>query len=288
MKQRTRWLPWLAVAVIAIGVINFLAFFILSLAIGGDALNGHATDGHYFVANHGSYTEVPQGLWIFSRIQGLLLFGSWPFVMLAMAFLLFRYVFPYLTAGRSPGDADARVTSIRVSGPALWSGSPGGVVGDVRASVGMLTVAVHPSGLVGNLRFTSPFAIPADEIRSVRFGRRSGASTIEVEHAGTDVASPLILYGGEDSPQATAISQLQAREGVSTGVAVPAGPPTARPQPPGPLRAMSVIGLFVGVVLIGAGIFWAIPTFGPFGFVWTGVAVVIEVINARRFFQRGW
>lgn len=53
-----RRLPWIAVAVVILGVINSWAFFIISIAIGGDALSGRGTDGRYFVMSHGTFTEV--------------------------------------------------------------------------------------------------------------------------------------------------------------------------------------------------------------------------------------
>ncbi len=43
---------------IAIGILNFVAFYLGTLALGGDALNGKIVDGHYFVSDHGHLTEV--------------------------------------------------------------------------------------------------------------------------------------------------------------------------------------------------------------------------------------
>ena len=42
------------------------------------------------------------------------------------------------------------------------------------------------------------------EIHSVRFGRRTFSSTIEVEHAGIDVTSHVLLYGDRNSALAAA------------------------------------------------------------------------------------
>ena len=52
--------------VLILGVINFLSFVITSLCLGGDAANGYAKDGHYFVCSHGWYTEVSRPIWIYS------------------------------------------------------------------------------------------------------------------------------------------------------------------------------------------------------------------------------
>ena len=303
MKTAKWWLPWLAVTVVAVGFANFLAFFVESLALGGDALNGRVTDGHYFIASHGTYTEVTQAVWTVSRIHAIATFVSWPFVLISMAFLVFRYGFPFAMAGRASGNTDARVHAIRASGEPIWSGWPGGIAGGVFASIGMLHAAVYPGGIVARLRFMSPFATRVEEIRSVRFGRRWLWPTIEVEHQGIDVASPLVLYGGRTSRQAAAVSAL-ARDMRGTRDA-PESPLTdseaarlpmdvwaraanERANPPGPVRAASLFGLLVGAVIVGIGVLWAVPTLGPFGVFWTGGAVIILVVNVRRFFLRGW
>jgi hypothetical protein len=112
-----RWFPWVAVGVIVVGFVNFFAFIAISSALGGDALNGYARDGHYYVASHGSYTEVSQTVWTLNRIHALLTMLSWPAVMLAMASWCFA------TRSRSPwGVARAGRTMTRAS-PAF--GRPG-------------------------------------------------------------------------------------------------------------------------------------------------------------------
>ena len=73
----------LCLIVAVVGMANFVVFFVVALLIGGDAVNGHQTDGHYFVANHGRYTEVSYPVFLYSRIHVYTLFCSWPFVMIA-------------------------------------------------------------------------------------------------------------------------------------------------------------------------------------------------------------
>jgi hypothetical protein len=208
MKTTRGRLLKLAVATVALGFINFLAFWIESLVLGGDALNGYAKDGQFFLGSHGAYTEVAQAVWIASLIHGIVTFASWPFVILAMAFLVFRYILPSKMAGRVVGNAGARADAIRASGEPIWSGWPGGMAGGVRASIGMLGATVYPGGIVANVRIMRSLAIRAAEIHSVRFGRQLLWPTVEVEHDGIDVASPLVLYGRRASPQAAAISAL--------------------------------------------------------------------------------
>lgn len=296
MKATTtrRWLPWLAIAVIVLGFLNFVAFLLVSAALGGDALNGHVTDGHYYVANHGVYTEVSQAAWTASRAHALFTMGSWPLVMLAIAFLIFRYYFPFVMSGNAPGHAADRVSAIRASGARMWQGYPGGLAGSMSATAGVLGAEVYPGGIVVTMRFMAPTAICADEIRSVRLGRRLLTPTIVVEHWGTDTVSPFLLFGGPDSPQARAILALASRAATAAPEASAPRPSTAAPAEttarpvPGPMRAMGLIGLGVSVVMIVAGVFFVIPSVGMFGLVWTGMAVVILVINGRRFIHRGW
>lgn len=301
MVASKSWQPWLAVAVIIVCGVIGISFFVETAALGGDALNGYVNGGHYFVSSHGSDTEVSQGLWTLSRIHGVAMMISVPLGMFAMAFLLFRYVLPFLMTGSTPGRSDVRVAAIRASGMPLWSGAPGGVAGGVYSTVGMLAVEVYPGGIVVKPRFMTPFAVPVDEIRSVRLGRSRFTSTVEIEHSGRALTSPLVIYGAPNSPQAVALTALGERHtnGAPAGSATDPGrfvlpvaawppPEIARRTAPGPMRALSILGLIVAAGMVIAGLLVVVPRFGPFGFVWTAVALVILISNARRFIRHGW
>ena len=41
-------------------IVNFFLFLAHCLYLGGDALNGHQTEGQFFVRSHGSVVEVPR------------------------------------------------------------------------------------------------------------------------------------------------------------------------------------------------------------------------------------
>jgi hypothetical protein len=137
------------------------------------------------------------------------------------AYLLFQYAFPYLVAGKSREGAAERVAAIRASGTMLWAGDNGGAVGSLFASAGMMAIAVYPGGIVGKIRFMAPFAVLADEITDVRFGR---LQRIEIKHRAVDVQSPLMLYGGRDSAQAAALLAIAPADvsGASEGRSDPA------------------------------------------------------------------
>lgn len=202
-----RWARWVATAVIVIGVANFVIFAAESLALGGDALNGHATGGHYYLASHGKLTEVSQAVWTLNRIQAIVTLVSSPFVLIYLALLNF-YIVPSSMVGKAPEHAADRVAAIRASGAPLWRQRSGYPTAGRNTTVGVFDAAVYRAGIVVKLGFRRPSAIRADEIHSVRFGRRSLASMIEIEHAGLDVTSPLVLYGRQDSAQAVAILSL--------------------------------------------------------------------------------
>jgi hypothetical protein len=76
MNRIERWLVWAAIA-------NFAALCVLSLALGGDALNGTVRNGHYYLGSHGRYTEVSKGVFEFSRVQAMSVFITHPMAMIA-------------------------------------------------------------------------------------------------------------------------------------------------------------------------------------------------------------
>jgi hypothetical protein len=49
-------------AIIWIGVLNFVAFVIIAMNIGGDALNGYEDSGRFYLSSHGRPVEVPEAL----------------------------------------------------------------------------------------------------------------------------------------------------------------------------------------------------------------------------------
>jgi hypothetical protein len=65
------WLKILGGTIVAIGAINFIAFAIIASHLGGDALNGKVEYGHYYLMEHGRYTEVSRNVWIYSRIHAI-------------------------------------------------------------------------------------------------------------------------------------------------------------------------------------------------------------------------
>lgn len=55
-----------------------------------------------------------------------------------------------------------------------------------------------------------------------------------------------------------------------------------------PSKPAAAFGLAVGVVFILLGLFIVIPQFGPFGLLWTAVALIITILNGvNAFSERG-
>ena len=61
---------------------NFAVFFTAALVLGGDAINGKAEGGRYFLANHGKLTEVSREVYDYSRYHAISLFITHPIAFL--------------------------------------------------------------------------------------------------------------------------------------------------------------------------------------------------------------
>ena len=70
---------------LVLGIVNFAAFVLISLWIGGDALNGHTLNGHYFLSNHGQLTETTRVVFLYSEIHACSLFLSGPITLIGAA-----------------------------------------------------------------------------------------------------------------------------------------------------------------------------------------------------------
>ena len=71
MTPHERFFFWLA-------IVNFCVFVAIALALGGDAINGTVRDGHYYLMEHGVYTEVSKPVFTYSAIHTLSLFITHP------------------------------------------------------------------------------------------------------------------------------------------------------------------------------------------------------------------
>lgn len=70
--------------VFVIALINFFAFTIGAICIGGDALSGHAEAGRYFLSDHGRLTETTQAVFMYSRLHAISVWITQPLGMIAV------------------------------------------------------------------------------------------------------------------------------------------------------------------------------------------------------------
>lgn len=76
-------LKTLCVLAIALGVLNFMAFAIIALCLGGDAVNGRSENGRYFLSSHGKNTEVSEAVFNYSRMHVYSVFITHPLAIVS-------------------------------------------------------------------------------------------------------------------------------------------------------------------------------------------------------------
>lgn len=76
--------------IIAIGVVNFTIFEATAGFAGGRAAIGKIERGRFYVGNHGSYTEVSEAFFDYSRIHGYSIWVTHPATMGSMVLLGLR------------------------------------------------------------------------------------------------------------------------------------------------------------------------------------------------------
>lgn len=277
-----RWLAFAAVIAIAVGAVNFFWFMAEASALGGDALNGYAQNGHFFVGSHGDYREVGRDTWEWSRAHSISLFFTHPLAILGIAFLLFNYVFPWSMGTR--GSTDARVAEVQSSGERLAFTRTGGIVGEVHMTSPLLAIAVYPGGVVLKPMLTRPIVLRAEEITGVNPRRILLASRLEIEHTSDSGPSPITVYLRADSVVGRALVAVADRGGTRTRSVIPAR--TMDPARAKMRTANAVLGTVMGTAFVVMGIVEVIPAAGPFGILWTGFSAVIAVMSARQLIRR--
>jgi len=77
------------ITIILIGLLNMAVFVAIALRLGGDALNGKATSGHYYIygyqpkTGHKGYMEVSESTFRYSKWHGYSALATWGLMMLA-------------------------------------------------------------------------------------------------------------------------------------------------------------------------------------------------------------
>lgn len=106
---------------VLLALANFTAFWFASMALGGDALNGRSTNGHYYVAEHGNYTEVTETQFRYSAWHARSIFATHALGFLG-AFVLYAIGDPFVTRRNTRRDHSI----VGVMGASMLLGIVGG------------------------------------------------------------------------------------------------------------------------------------------------------------------
>lgn len=69
--------------VFAFTMVNFAVFVLIAIAIGGDAISGHAEAGRFFLASHGKLTETTKSIFFYSKVHTYSVWVTQPVGLLA-------------------------------------------------------------------------------------------------------------------------------------------------------------------------------------------------------------
>jgi len=72
----------LGMALFVLAIVNFAAFVIIALSIGGDAINGQVQNDHYYLSHKGKLTEVSPNVWRYSWMHATSVWITHPLGML--------------------------------------------------------------------------------------------------------------------------------------------------------------------------------------------------------------
>ena len=78
------------IALMPLTLLNFAAFIVITLYLGGDAVNGQIVSGHYYVGNHGIYTEVSFGVFLYSKIHAYFTIITFTLMMALMLLIALK------------------------------------------------------------------------------------------------------------------------------------------------------------------------------------------------------
>jgi len=169
--------------------VNFLWNLSLSAQYGGGALNGFVRDGGYYLAQHGTYTEVSQTIWEQIRVHELEIWLGVPFVVVSFGYLLFTFAFPAVMGLRQGGEVNERAQAVRTTGAQLAARRCAGSIAGVSYGWPFLFVEVFPGGLTLRPFLQRPVVIRKEEVRrlTAKWNRH------EITHTSPDVLSPVLL-----------------------------------------------------------------------------------------------
>jgi hypothetical protein len=189
--------------------VNAVWTFSLSAQYGGSSLDGVVRNGHYYLAQHGTYTPVSQAIWDQMRLHELGFRIGIPVAFICFCYLLLTLAAPAVMGLRQGESVHERVQAICASGPRLAAKTCAGNIGGVRLGGPFLFVDVFPGGLTVRLIFQKPIAIRKEEVREIF----SELGRYVIAHTSPDIASPVILSFVKGTALAEALDQLAPDQG---------------------------------------------------------------------------
>jgi len=134
---------------------------------------------------------------------------SHPLAMLAMAYLLFQFIFPRMLYPSSPHNTSEGIDKVHLSGTELATGLCGGSIGMLHFRGPLIRVRVFPGGLL-----IKPLLMPAapilrEEITVIQEKQQLLTSMIELIHTSKSIHSPLRLGFSKNSSVDAALLLLQ-------------------------------------------------------------------------------
>jgi len=85
MSKRAKWIIY---STTALAFPNFVIFWLITVYLGGDALNGFIKNSHYFVCAHGACTEVSKSIWTFSYWHAISAYAGIVLIFIEAAILV--------------------------------------------------------------------------------------------------------------------------------------------------------------------------------------------------------
>lgn len=197
--------PYLAVLITLLGIVNFFWVLRANEQYGGGALNGYVRNGHYYLAMHGTYTEVSRAIWENIRLHELGLWFGAPLVAVSFGYLMLGYVFPMVMGLRQGEVVEERVRAIQATGMLLASGTCSGSIGGVSLGGPLIYIEVYPGGITVRPFLNQPVAILKSEMRSIK---RSGWSMVEIVCLSPDISGPIMVHAAPQSVLGAELDRL--------------------------------------------------------------------------------
>ena len=125
-----------------------------------------------------------------------------------MGYLLFQHFFPAAVYRKSYKDIALTVKAVRQEDTAQKKVRCGGQLGSLHISGPLIGAEVYSRGLVIKPLFMPPFAILADEMKSVKVKQGFWDKGVEIEHTSPQVNNPIRLRCENDKAFCFALESL--------------------------------------------------------------------------------